>query len=139
MWEAMCLVSVQEQSTAHLKLRDLSSKYVQIAGAGNSLNVSNSFFPSCRSAVVPRPEEPGRSISHRLVALVPSSGLLLRQAEPLAYPSAREHPGASVPHFWLYAKKVCSTAVLTNLPLPWRHADLSFPSTIKSLGPHGLA
>lgn len=36
---------VQEQSTAHLKPRDLSSKYVQIAGAINSLNSSKQPRP----------------------------------------------------------------------------------------------
>ena len=36
---------VQEQSTAHLKPRNLSSKYVQIAGAINSLNSSKQLLP----------------------------------------------------------------------------------------------
>lgn len=35
---------VQEQSTAYLKLRDLSSKYVQIEGAINSLNSSTQLL-----------------------------------------------------------------------------------------------
>lgn len=37
---------VQEQSTAHLKPRDLSSKYVQIAGAINSLSSSKQLSSS---------------------------------------------------------------------------------------------
>lgn len=36
---------VQEQSSAHLKPRDLSSKYVQIADAINSLNSSKQPLP----------------------------------------------------------------------------------------------
>ena len=36
---------VQEQRSAHLKPRDLSSKYVQIAGAINSLNSSKQPLP----------------------------------------------------------------------------------------------
>lgn len=36
---------VQEQSTTHLKPRNLSSKYVQIAGAINSLNSSKQLLP----------------------------------------------------------------------------------------------
>lgn len=52
---------VQEQSTtAHLKLRDLSSKYVQIAGARNSLNSGKQLLPpGCYLAVVQMPEQPG--------------------------------------------------------------------------------
>lgn len=45
---------------AHLKPRDLSSKYVQIAGAINSLNSSKQLLlPSCRLVIVQMPEQPG--------------------------------------------------------------------------------
>lgn len=55
---------VQEQSTAHLKSRDLSSKYVQIAGTINSLNSSKQLIPSsCCLAIVQMPEQPGSSFS----------------------------------------------------------------------------
>lgn len=55
---------VQEQSTTHLKPRDLSSKYVQIAGTINSLNSSKQLLPpSYCLAIVQMPEQPGNSIS----------------------------------------------------------------------------
>lgn len=55
---------------AHLKPRDLSSKYVQIAGAINSLNSSKQLLlPSCRLVIVQMPEQPspGNSISHPMI------------------------------------------------------------------------
>lgn len=65
---------VQEQSTAHLKPRDLSSKYVQIAGTINSLNPSKQLLPpSYCLAIVQTPEPPGTASQTKHVALVPNS------------------------------------------------------------------
>lgn len=49
---------------AHLQPRDLSSKYVQIAGPINSLNSSKQLLPpSCCLAIVQMPEQPGNRLS----------------------------------------------------------------------------
>lgn len=67
---------VQEQSSAHLKPRDLSSKYVQIADAINSLNSSKQ--PLRLAAVWPLFTCQNRLgiAPARLSALHPNPGLL---------------------------------------------------------------
>lgn len=77
---------VQKQSIAHLKLRNLSSKYVQIAGAINSWNSSKQLPPPrCCLAIVQMPGQPGeRHLTPGSWISRPYPGLLPSQAAPSA-------------------------------------------------------
>lgn len=73
---------VQEQSTTHLKPRDLSSKYVQIAGAINSLNSSKQPLPpNCCLAIIQMPAQTEEHLTPGLRLLCPNVGLLLLWGE----------------------------------------------------------
>lgn len=87
---------VQEQSTAHLKPRDLSSKYVQIAGSINSLSSSKQLSSPlaavwslfrCQSC-------PGSSNSLRPTLRLPTATVVPRAWDDGGPPSS----GLSVPH-----------------------------------------
>lgn len=78
--EGMCLVKLSRSKCSSLEARDLSSKYVQIADAINSLNSSKQpLSPSCCLAIIRMPEQAGSSLLRQVQgqALVPSLGLLL--------------------------------------------------------------
>lgn len=129
---------VQEQSMAHLQPRDLSSKYVQIAGPINSLNSSKQLLPpSCCLAIVQMPEQPGNRLSSQahgpwaqlLVCFFAKHGHQLPRVgddqrtdiQALQFPTLGSPPAPA-----------CQTALGTALLLS--STNPSFLATIKSPG-----
>lgn len=123
---------VQEQSTAHLKPRNLSSKYVQIAGAINSLSSSKqlssllavvwSLF-SCQNCL-------GSSSSLRSSLRLPSA---TRGTPGLERMGGTPSLGPSVPYL-CFPPCPRLSCISADLPLLQRSPDLRFPAALKSPG-----